>query len=131
VLGWGARPSLDEAQDVAAREAMQSLAFLWGEPLAEADPPFSPTPMYHLEMFQRPVRHDLLRRWLDGAHTRFRAPALPTESDAEVSFVDLTPPWLRGLKVSKAVCPAAMPLTFGDSPLAVHLPPELRLHPIA
>ena len=30
-----------------------------------------------------------------------------------------------------AVCPAATPLAFGEAPFVAHLPPELRVHPIA
>jgi len=131
LFGYGARPSLDDAQGAATCEAMQSLAFLWGEELAKADPPFAPTALYHLETLQRPGRHGIVRRWLEGAHTRYRPPGRPADIDAAVSFVDLTPSWLRGLKVSKAVCAAAIPLTFGDAPFAAHLPPELRVHPIA
>jgi hypothetical protein len=131
VLGFGARPSLDEALDAATREATQLLAFLWGEEPTTQDPPFAPTPLYHLETFQRPERHRLVRAWLEGAHTRYRPSAPPAQGDTGVSFVDLTPPWLHRLVVSKAICPAAVPLTFGDAPFGTHLPPELRIHPIA
>jgi hypothetical protein len=48
-----------------------------------------------------------------------------------VEFVDLSPPWLpAGLHVAKALCRAALPLVFGESPFASHLPRELQIHPI-
>jgi len=131
VLGFGARPSPDEALDAATREATQLLAFLWGEEPTTQDPPFAPTPLYHLDTFQRPERHRMVRAWLEGAHTRYRPSAPPAQGNDRVTFVDLTPPWLHGLVVSKAICPAAVPLTFGDAPFGTHLPPELRAHPIA
>ncbi len=130
-VGFGAREFLDDAVDAAAHEAMQQLAFLWGEPIREEPPAFGPTPLYHIECFQCTSQRAALRRWLDGAHTRHRRD-LGLPLDAQVTFVDLTPSWLAGgLCVAKALCPAAIPLLFGDSPFARHLPVDLRAHPIA
>jgi hypothetical protein len=131
VFGYGARESLEEARLAALREATQLLAFLWGEELPKSEPPFAPTPMYHLESFQRLERQASVRRWLEGAHTLHRSPAPAAARDSEIRFVDLTPPWLHGLRVSKAVCAAAVPLVFGQDPMCAHLPAELRVHPIA
>jgi hypothetical protein len=132
VFGYGARPSSEEALFAAKREATQLLAFLWGESLPEVDPPLAPTPAYHLDAFQWSERHDGIRRWLDGEHTRFRsASGPPGHADIGVRFLDLTPSWLRGLRVSKAVCAEALPLAFGDHPGARHLPEAIRAHPIA
>jgi hypothetical protein len=132
VFGFGARPSPEEALFTATREATQLLAFLWGEPLPEADPPLTPTPAYHLDMFQRRERHDSIRQWLSGGHARHRRDSFsPREVDGRVHFVDLTPPWARGLRVSKAVCAEALPLAFGEYPGALHLPAAIRTHPIA
>lgn len=134
VLGYSARDSETAALDAAMREAMQLLAFLWGEPVASEVPPLGPTAMHHLERFQFAGHHELLRRWLSGAHRDFgrdRATA-PAPVRADVRFIDLTPAWLKGrMFVAKAHCPAAMPLAFGDCPHASHLPVELRPHPIA
>lgn len=129
LLGFGARPALDDALAAAVKEALQMLAFLWGEPAPAAEPAFEPTAMFHLDAFQVKARQAAVRRWLDGGHLPYRA-LLPAGAGA-VGFVDLTPGWLSGgLRVAKAVCADAVPLVFGDAPLARHLPPELRVHPI-
>lgn len=129
-FGFGARPNLDAALVVAAGEAVQSLAFLWGEPVSADDPAFEPTAMFHLETYQRPSRRETLRRWLEGAHVRHGA-SVPRASTGAVGFVDLTPDWLGdGLRVAKAVCEDAIPLVFGESPFTRHLPEQLRIHPV-
>jgi hypothetical protein len=76
-------------------------------------------------------RHRVVREWLEGAHVAYRAPTPIHAGDPEVLFVDLTPRWLHGLSVSKAVCAEAVPLMFGDGPLGARLPRELQVHPIA
>jgi hypothetical protein len=132
VFGYGARSTRGDALAAATREAVQLLAFLWGEPIPDLLPAPEPTPLNHLERFQFPDMHRVLRAWLDGDHVRHaRAKvATPTEM-ASVRFVDLTPPWLHGgLKVVRAVGGSAIPLTFGPSPVFAHLPPELSMHPI-
>lgn len=131
VFGFGARPSLEDALFAAVREVTQHLAFLWGEEIPKADPVYAPTPMYHLETFQHPERHESVRRWLAGEHMRYHASPSAALSAPDVSFVDLTPPWLHGLRVSKAVCAAAVPLVFGRGPRGAHLPERLQIHPIA
>jgi YcaO cyclodehydratase, ATP-ad Mg2+-binding len=131
VFGYGARPSLEDAFTAAVREATQLLAFLWGEPLPTAAPAPAPTPGFHLDAYQWIGHHGILRRWLEGEHAQYRRllPERP-ELSARVLFVDLTPSWLNGLRVSRAVCPAALPLVFGDDPMTAHLPPQIRTHPI-
>jgi YcaO cyclodehydratase, ATP-ad Mg2+-binding len=133
VFGYGACDSAQNAFSAAAREATQLLAFLWGEPISATGPVLAPTPAYHLDLFQQGNGHDALRRWLDGEHARFGAAlrATPAAVQGQVEFVDLTPPWLKGLRVAKAFCPVALPLVFGDDPMASHLPPTIRAHPIA
>lgn len=132
VLGFGARPQLEAAVDAAVTEALQLLAFLWGEALPGAAPPPAPSPDHHLEHFQYPGHHASLREWLDGAHLAFRGNRRVEVRPSRVSFVDLTPGWLTGgYRVAKAFAPRATPLTFGDPPFAVHLPARLRVHPIA
>jgi hypothetical protein len=131
VYGYAARPSIYEALAAAGREAVQQLAFLWDESIPEAMPAVGPTPMAHLERFQFPEMHAVLRGWLDGGHARHRRETPAHIDTAGPKWVDLTPRWLAcGLKVAKAVCTSAVPLTFGDAPVFAHLPPELRLHPI-
>jgi hypothetical protein len=140
VCGYGARPEPRDALDAAVREAMQLLGFLWGEPPLERLPDPAPTALHHLEHFQWTDHHHLLRRWLEEGHECFfheRKPSPPSRmSDrshtTRLAFVDFTPTWLGGgLRVAKAVCDAAMPLAFGEVPFTAHLPPELRVHPIA
>jgi hypothetical protein len=135
VCGYGARPERHDALDAAVREAMQLLGFLWGEPPLERLPEPSPTALHHLEHFQWPGHHDILRRWLEAGHERYfpgSAKRRPLSRGVGLAFVELTPAWLGGgLRVAKAVCDAAMPLAFGDVPFTAHLPPEMRVHPIA
>ena len=128
VMGFGARPGRREALDAAATEALQALAFLWGEPTPLEEAPVGPT-----ARFQWHGSHDSLRRWLDDGHACHAGDALGSSTrQGDIGFIDLTPAWLgRGFRVAKAVCDCAVPLTFGDSPLGRHLPPELRAHPIA
>jgi hypothetical protein len=132
VFGYGARSSPEDALFAATREATQLLAFLWGESLPEEDPASAPIPAYHLEAFQWSERRDGIRRWLNGGHARYRSVSWPPgEVDGRVFFVDLTPSWVQGLRVSKAVCAEALPLAFGNDPGALHLPAEIRVHPLA
>jgi hypothetical protein len=135
VYGYAGRDDLGAALEAAQREAMQLLAFLWGEPIPDGPAGAAPTPLHHLERFLWPKNHELLRRWLDGRHAKLAKRTTPTRTDrsaCEAFFVDLTPAWLGGgLSVAKAVAAPAAPLAFGDAPFASHLPQELRLHPIA
>jgi hypothetical protein len=132
VMGFGARADAAGALLAAQTEATQLLAFLWGEVSLDGPPEIGPTAGHHIERFQwRPYQRQL-RDWLDGAHlVHDRKPAANVGERRETAFVDLTPPWLGGgLRVAKAVCATATPLIFGDSPLAGHLPVEVRAHPI-
>jgi ribosomal protein S12 methylthiotransferase accessory factor YcaO len=132
VFGYGARSGMDDALGAATREAAQLLAFLWGEPIPDRVPEPGPTAMAHLETFQFPGMLAVLRRWLEGGHVRYRAdPEGKTSTDSAVVWADVTPPWLHGgLRVARAMCAAAIPLTFGQSPVFAHLPAELQIHPI-
>jgi hypothetical protein len=131
-VGFAARPTDADAALAAAREALQMLAFMWGEPVPETCTTPAGTPTQHLDAYQVRGAHALVRRWLEEGHAQYRigrAPAAVVSSS--VRFVDLTPRWMApGLHVSKCLSPAATPLVFGDSPFAAHLPRELRLHPI-
>ncbi len=132
VLGYGARKTEADALEAAAREALQLLAFLWGEPVAASAPPMGPTAMHHLEHFQYAGHHAALRAWLEGAHRTYEKPGSTATVPSAVTFADLTPTWLTdGLRVARAFAPGAVPLAFGDSPFAAHLPEHLRAHPVA
>ena len=73
-----------------------------------------------------------LRAWLDGGHRDHgRAWLRPARPGVAPRFADLTPGWLGDLRVARAFTPDVLPLTFGDAPLAAHLPAELRTHPTA
>lgn len=131
VLGYGAGTAAGVALKKAVGEALQSLAFLWGEPAPLAAPELSPSALGHLEWWLYPGHHDQLRRWLDGEHTRYapdggtRGPGYGT-----TTYLDLTPKALDRHRVVKAISQAAAPLAFGACPFAEHLPPLLRVHPI-
>lgn len=131
-IGYAARPTLGAAVDAAAREALQVLAFLWGEAIPSEAPAIGPSALHHLEHLLCPATHEGLRAWLAGAHARHGLRVAPPPVPGLPSFVDLTPAWLGdGLRVAKAVIDGAIPLTFGDAPFAAHLPPEVGPHPIA
>ncbi len=129
-LGYGAASSEEEAKEKAAGEALQGLAFLWGETIPEAPPDLAPSALGHLEHWLHPGHHDALRTWLDGGHRQHRRGAARDEDHA-VRYLDLTPSWLPcGMRVAKAFCRAAEPLAFGRSPFGNHLPDTMRVHPI-
>lgn len=130
VLGLAGRPGMNDAVAAATGEAVQLLAFLWGEPPPE-ELQAAPGPMQHLDRYQLRGAHAVVRRWLEDGHARYRPARPASRPRGPVGFVDLTPSWLQdGLRVAKAVCSEAVPLVFGESPFLGHLPPELRLHPI-
>jgi len=130
-FGYGARPTLEDALGAATREAAQLLAFVWDEPIPHRLAEPEPTPMAHLERFQFPEMHGILRRWLDGAHARHARRSPSSAAGSPLQLVDLTPPWLgEGLRVARAIGGFTIPMTFGQSPFFAHLPPELRIHPI-
>jgi hypothetical protein len=130
VFGYAARSNRYEAVLSAQREALQLLAFLWGEPIPDVEPDLVPAPMTHLETYQVRDRHATLLRWLEEGHAAYHRP-LPAVEDDSLRYADLTPSWLAGrFRVARAICPAAIPLTFGRSPLLAHLPSHLQIHPI-
>lgn len=118
VCGFGCGADLAHAASSAQREALQRLAFLWGEALPDCPPPPAASPDYHQEYYLYPPHHALLRRWLDGKQRRARAKSQATRTpllDQEpVRFVDLTTPELSGaLWVARAVSRRAAALRFG------------------
>jgi hypothetical protein len=131
--GFGAATTANEALEIAGRECLQQLGFLWGESLPGSDPEATPTAEYHQEAYLLPERHPRLRAWLDGAHGMYSETLPATRAEWIVRFVELTPPSLRGrVHVMKAVSPAALPLTFGRGhPWCLDgLPPAVEVHPI-
>jgi hypothetical protein len=131
VFGYGARSDRSEAVLCAQREALQLLAFLWGEPIPDVAPDPVPVPMTHLETYQVRDRHETLLRWLEEGHAAHHRPLTAAGADDSVRYADLTPSWLTGrCRVARALCPAAISLAFGRSPLFAHLPSHLQIHPI-
>jgi YcaO cyclodehydratase, ATP-ad Mg2+-binding len=117
VYGFGAGAGRAAALAAATREAVQRLAFLWGEELPAAAPEPAPVPDYHQDFYLYPPHHALLLAWLAGervvATPAERRGARPFETHP-VAFLDLTPAGaLHGLCVAKAVAPRARPLRFG------------------
>ncbi|HET6332238.1 MAG TPA: YcaO-like family protein [Polyangiales bacterium] len=138
VYGFGADASAVSALASAKREALQRLAFLWGEPLPAEPPPPQPVPDYHQEYYLYPAHHAILRDWLAGkrrpAATKTdrttKADETNSSFDAATSFVDLTIQGLAGaLVVAKAIARGAAVLRFGLGSAASRAgaPP----HPIA
>ena len=127
--GFGAARDSEAALSGARREALQRLAFLWGEELPAAPPPAAPTPDYHQEYYLYPPHHAVLRDWLAGRAKRARPASKPVlDTQQPVSFVDLRPTGLRReLAVAKAVSTRASRLRFGSSSSRKLTPP----HPIA
>lgn len=122
VYGFGVAEDPGQAQTHAEREALQRLAFLWGEPLPEEPPEPAPTPDFHQDFYLYPPNHALLQAWLEG---RRAGPArkLGAPFAAErVTFIDLTPAALSssGLFVAKALSPHARKLRFGATRAAPH-----------
>jgi hypothetical protein len=122
--GFAGAATTEGALTAAAMEAIQTLAFLWGEPVPAEPPALSPTPLFHLDYYLWPGNHDALREWLEAKP----ASAPGGVSDA-TSYVDLTPPGCESLRVARAVRSSARELVFGE-PL-VPLPPSRQVHPIS
>jgi hypothetical protein len=134
VYGFAARPGRPDATRSALEECLQRLGFLFGEAIPERPPAPAPNPLFHQEHFLYPGHHRWLRAWLDDGHDRYAERPRTRAIAGEPIFADLTPPELRGrLVVAKAVWPDTLPLAFGPGPehLLRHLPPELRIHPVA
>jgi len=131
VYGFAAATQLANALARAETEALQRLAFLWGEPLPQHTPKPTPAPDYHQDYYLYPPNHAHILRWLEGDHAleprRSRQRANAAIYDGECTqFIDLTPESLRGrLSVAKAVSTHARRLRFGA------LRDEAVPHPIA
>jgi hypothetical protein len=130
VVGYAGRPTLSDARRAAEAEALQMLAFLWGETLPDKEPAPGPHAMAHLDRLLWPSHRPAIEAWLSGAHLAFFQ-GHGKHATGNTRFFDLTPSWLRGeLFVAMASSDRAAPLAFGESPFGAHLPAALRLHPI-
>jgi len=132
VFGYGAGVDRREAVEIASKEALQMLAFLWGEEIPATRPAPTPSAMGHLDWHLFPGHHRLLRRFLLEGHPAPTAPPNAVSPSPSLAFADLTPRWMEeGLRVARAICEAAAPLAFGASPFTAHLPNDLAIHPVA
>jgi hypothetical protein len=131
--GFAAAHDVERARDRAMLECLQSLAFLWGEPIPSEPPPPSPTTLYHLDYYLWPGSHATLRDWLsEGGHARADGSALPAAPRRETTFVDLTPKAAAGRVVLvRAVDENAACLWFGDAPCRGVRRTDLAPHPVA
>jgi hypothetical protein len=113
VYGFAAAPSMPRAEALAAHEALQRLAFLWGELTPVAPPTASPTPEYHQEFYLYPPHHSILRNWLRG-DIRPNQPTMRLFDLSQIWFADLSPTGVNiGYAVAKAYAADAMVLQFG------------------
>lgn len=114
-VGFGAATERSSAVERAAREALQRLAFLWGEALPQVPPAIDATADGHQEYYLYPPHRAALRAWLMGERRDGTRACTTAPFDGEQTrFVDLTPPELAGaLYVAKAVSPRARQLRFG------------------
>ncbi|MET0384439.1 MAG: YcaO-like family protein [Polyangiales bacterium] len=114
VYGFAAAYDAHVACARAEREALQRLAFLWGEPLPAVPPDPTPTPDFHQDYYLYPPHQARLRAWLETPRPTLKKRVAPLYDGAPVSFVDLTPAPLRErLSVAKAISPRARRLRFG------------------
>lgn len=129
--GFAARDTLVAAMGSAEREALQRLAFLWGEDV-DANPVFRPDADYHQEVFLDEAGRSRIGEWLGSAQSSPFSWA-DERSLAEERFADLSPPDAAGSYFVVRSLEARYPLYFGR-PEAADLNwinPDLVLHPIA
>lgn len=133
--GYAARLDPICAVEASAAEALQSLAFCWGEEIPREEPPLAPTALFHLDYWLRPEVHDHLRRWLDGEHRAHHAGSRRWEGTRRdgMRWADLRPSAGDRWRVARALDTTRLPLWFGLLPptLGSHLPAHLQIHPIA
>jgi hypothetical protein len=135
IRGAGAGVDRREASLRAARECLQTLGFLWGEPLPEREPAFSTTAEYHQEYYLWPESQPKLERWLQGEHARKSSMLHPQgiRSGAR-RFADLTPAHLASrLSVLKALPETELPVVFGRGHpwVASSGLGDLEVHPVS
>lgn len=114
--GFAAAREREDALRAATREALQRLAFLWGEALPDRPPDPTPTPDYHQDFWLYPPHQRELRAWLAGRGRSVKSASTPAFDGEAVTFADITP---RGLQarvcVVRAIARRALPLRFGRS----------------
>jgi hypothetical protein len=107
----------------AARECVQRLGFLWGEPFPDEEPQVRPVPEYHQDYFLNPALHPVLRAWARGERPGWCATKSPfghcrslfSAVFEQRSFVDLTPDGLKSrCSVVKALPEREVALVFGQ-----------------
>jgi hypothetical protein len=128
--GFAAALSGEAALESATREALQRLAFLYGEEIPMRAPTPAPTADYHQEHYLYPPEHERLREWLTARRPVSPAGSVSFFDGDGVRFADLTPGSLRErVAVARASSRDARILRFGLSARDVsrHTPP----HPIA
>jgi len=125
--GFAAALDLEHAMRDATREALQRLAFLWGEALPNSPPEPAPTPDYHQDYYLYAPHQHLLRDWLAGRTVQSTTEIAPMFDGEAPCFVDLTPPGLHGLvAVAKAESARTSDLRFGRDPKS-----SWPAHPVA
>jgi hypothetical protein len=131
LLGFGVDSDDHAAALASLDEALQRLGFLYGEPIATEEPPFTPTAGYHQEhSLWLPARPRILS-WLAGDHAQLGI-EVPYRAWQPTTFVDLTPSALRDeLVVVRALQPGCLPLVFGDGHPDFDVPAGLRTHPVS
>ncbi len=131
IFGSGAGSSQVQAWRRASRECLQRWAFLWGEPIPDAEPEFSATPEYHQELFLWPGMHARLIDWLRGEHVTSNGSIACLKGHGDVLFSRLPTRPNSGVCVARATSEAALPLVFGRGhPLVHELPLTLAVHPL-
>jgi hypothetical protein len=129
-LGFGARRDLIEASQVAQREFVQRLGFLWGESIPEKEPVPAPSVDYHQEWGLWTGSHGVLRHWLERA-AHVSSPQPPPQQPL-AGFVDLTYREIRGqLHVARAHTSELWPLIFGTGYTLAGVGQVHGAHPIA
>lgn len=137
VFGFGAGRSPQESTHKAQKEALQRMAFLWGEPLPETNTPLDGSPDFHLDWFRRPHQRQRIERWLSGNAPDLSIKNLPHYPHplSHEGYIDLSMPHLaHRVTVVQAVAPDKMQLFFGfDSEWLTDrgADPDAWIHPIA
>ncbi|MEK6704515.1 MAG: YcaO-like family protein [Bdellovibrionota bacterium] len=126
VMGFGSYSSFEYALKKAFEECIQRIGFLWGEEYSDFDKIiFSPSPLYHQEVYLSGHGRRLLATWLSG-----NASLNDSGDEFDITWADLTPERWRGkLHVLRAISGEAIPLIFGRwNPSSLD---EMMIHPIA
>ncbi len=140
IQGFGCARTQKQSKEKAFKECLQRLAFLMGETFVSeiSDLSFSPTPFYHQEFFAHPQSREILVRWMNGDHKKFKGSLYLSRDNpkhtSQPSFEDLTPEHLKDkMVVVRAHHQEKIPVVFGRN--YPYLKPEyhkiIPIHPIA